>query len=552
VSPEALLRQFDAMAEAPNGAQKLRELILQLAVRGKLVPQEPSEEPASALLERARHEKLELMRRGEVRDRKLPPLNHDDLPYDLPNSWVWARLDDIGRELKQKVPDRTFTYIDVSSIESARGIVSEAVRVLEAKDAPSRARKLVRPGAVIYSTVRPYLLNIAIIDRPFTPEPVVSTAFAVLDPLASVEARYLFYYLRSASFVEYVQREMTGMAYPAINDAKFFGGPVPVPPLDEQRRIVAKVDKLMSLCDELEAGQQRRVESRARLNRSLLHHFTAARDDAELAAQWQRLRANFGLLYDTPETVAQLRLLFVDLAVQGRLLRDSTHSILDVANSERLEDDGAFPPIPAHWRWERIADLGADPANPVQTGPFGAQLHKSEFVQSGVPVIAVGNLTGRGFKTDGLYYISSGKADTLARYDVRSGDLLFARSGATLGKVCVAPDYVDDWRMTGHLLRVRLNQSVANPHFLVYALWGAAVVREQVMAGIQGTTRPGYNTSLLERIVVPVPPRLEQDRLVEKLDELMALCDRLETKLTAARDQAGYLAASVVHHLTAA
>ena len=129
---------------------------------------------------------------------------------------------------------------------------------------------------MIYSTVRPYLLNIAIIDKAFDPEPIVSTAFAVLHPLRGLFNKFLYHYLRSKPFIEYVEAEMTGMAYPAINDTKLQKGLVPLPPLAEQRRIVAKVDQVMALCDELEAKLRQAQTASAKLMTATVQHLAAA------------------------------------------------------------------------------------------------------------------------------------------------------------------------------------------------------------------------------------------------------------------------------------
>jgi type I restriction enzyme S subunit len=190
-----------------------------------------------------------------------------------------------------------------------------------------------------------------------------------------------------------------------------------------------------------------------------------------------------------------------------------------------------LPELPRGWAWIRFGLLGRDPHNTVQTGPFGAQLHNTEFKPVGVPVIAVGNLTGTGFTREGVYFVDDGKAAQLSRYDVWAGDLLFARSGATLGKVCVAPEYVRDWRMTGHILRARLNTDFILPEIAVFAIAALPAVRKQVFGSVRGVTRPGFNTSLLESIYIPVPPIAEQRRIVAEVDRRLSVAREVEAEV---------------------
>ena len=200
----ALLEQhFDTAFDSPNGIKKLRELILTLAMQGKLVPQDPIDRPASELLKAIEAEKKRLVKEGEIKQPKLQSeIKPDEIPYNLPKSWEWVRLRNICHDWGQKTPENSFTYIDVGSIDNQRGIISDDVQLLESIDAPSRARKIVRRGTVIYSTVRPYLLNIAIIEKDFNPEPIASTAFAILHPFFEISNRFIYYYLRSPIFIE--------------------------------------------------------------------------------------------------------------------------------------------------------------------------------------------------------------------------------------------------------------------------------------------------------------------------------------------------------------
>ena len=226
---ETFFEKFDQFADAPDAVAKMRELVLELAVTGRLVAQDNRDEPASTLLKSTEAERAQLVAAKKIKSRSNAPIEPDEQPFDVPSSWTWARLSDVGYELGQKIPDKRFTYIDVGGIDSDKGRISDRVENLEPGNAPSRARKLVARGTVIYSTVRPYLLNIAIVDQDFDPEPIASTAFGILHPFAGINNRYLFYWLRGAPFTDYVQAGMKGMAYPAINDEKFYSGPIAAP-----------------------------------------------------------------------------------------------------------------------------------------------------------------------------------------------------------------------------------------------------------------------------------------------------------------------------------
>jgi type I restriction enzyme, S subunit len=290
------------------------------------------------------------------------------------------RLSDISHDWGQKKPDVKFTYIDVTSINKELGLISEDLKVLNPEDAPSRARKIVKKGTVIYSTVRPYLLNIAIVDKDFDPEPIVSTAFAILHPHSGVLNKYLYHYLRSKPFISYVESEMTGMAYPAINDTKLYKGLIPLPPLAEQKRIITKVDELLALCDKLEARRQKKQELQSKLNNAALDRMFSAEDQEEFEQHWQLICENFDLLYDNPENVEKLRQAILQLAVQGKLVEqnseDEPASVLikkveaerkrsvkqretkrnESLNSKKISE--ASCELPRGWEWVHFSDIG--------------------------------------------------------------------------------------------------------------------------------------------------------------------------------------------------
>jgi len=193
--------KFDQFADVPDAVARIRDLVLELAIRGNLVSQDASDEPASVLLASAQSQRLALVAKRAIKARKTS-LNGIQEPFEIPSSWRWAQLADVAYELGQKVPNKRFTYIDVGSIDSSCGRIGQNPQVLSPSEAPSRARKLVQQGTVIYSTVRPYLLNTAIIENEISPEPIASTAFGILHPVIGMSCRYLLYWLRSRSFTE--------------------------------------------------------------------------------------------------------------------------------------------------------------------------------------------------------------------------------------------------------------------------------------------------------------------------------------------------------------
>ena len=190
--------------------------------------------------------------------------------------------------------------------------------MLKATDAPSRARKIVKKGTVIYSTVRPYLLNVAIIDRYFEIEPIASTAFAIIHPWDGVLGTYVYHYLRSPHFIAYVESVQIGMAYPAISDEKFYARMIPLPPTEEQSRIVTKVDKLMALCDKLEAQQQERAKMEVASRKAVLRDLTNA-DAVSMSSYWERLDRTLGCLFGIPESIDDFEASLKGLAVRGLL-----------------------------------------------------------------------------------------------------------------------------------------------------------------------------------------------------------------------------------------
>ena len=248
---------------------RARSKVLDLAVRGLLVPQDASDEPASALLARAADERRALVEAGKAKAPKGGPsaiwrdpsdgAHYEkrgkgepvpvEVPYDLPEGWAWARLGSIVYLRPQVKPNTTFSYVDIGSINNRLHRLSRTDTVIEAADAPSRARKPVARGDILYSSVRPYLHNMCIVDCDFSEPPIASTGFAAMVCHSCIFNRYLFRFLMSPSFDSFANASgnSTGSSYPAISDDALYKALVPVPPLAEQKRIAEMVDAAFEL-----------------------------------------------------------------------------------------------------------------------------------------------------------------------------------------------------------------------------------------------------------------------------------------------------------------
>lgn len=538
---ETFFEKFDLFADAPCAVGKMRELVLELAVTGKLVAQDNRDEPASSLLESTASERAKLIAARKIKSRPTSLVEPDEQPFDVPSSWSWARLLDVGYELGQKVPDKRFTYIDVGGIDSEKGQISDRVEKLEPADAPSRARKLVARGTVIYSTVRPYLLNIAIVDQDFDPEAIASTAFGILHPFEGVNNRYLFYWLRSAPFTAYVQAGMKGMAYPAINDEKFYSGYIALPPLAEQKRIVAKVDELMALCDRLEAQQQEREAQAGQLARASLARFANAPTPA-----------NLNLLFHSsfPISPSDLRKSILTLAVQGKLVpriesEGMGSDILEKAGVSAEHPDDV-PDLPAHWVWACLGciatrmDSGWSPAcipEPSEKGEWGVL--KTTAVQAL------------------QYQEEQNKAlppnlEPRPEHEVMDGDILFTRAGPMnrVGILCVARPTRKKLMISDKIIRFHLVTGI-DPDFAALSMNAghSSSVVEGLKSGM-AASQVNISQPKLRSVPIPLPPLAEQRRIVAKVYELMALVDELETQLAASRAAAEKLLTALVAELT--
>ena len=233
--------------------EEMKKSVLQSAMQGKLTKQLETDSSVDELLKKIAEENAKLIEEGKIKKEKpLAEITEEEIPFDIPENWRWTRLKNIVYSRGQKTPDRKFSYIDIGSINNQKQTLSENENIIEAKDAPSRARKIVAKNDVIYSTVRPYLHNMCIIDKDFSEEPIASTGFAVMTCI-KVLPEFLLKYLLSPDFDAYANdhENSKGVAYPAINDDRLYKALIPLPPIEEQQRIVEKLNTILPIIDSM-------------------------------------------------------------------------------------------------------------------------------------------------------------------------------------------------------------------------------------------------------------------------------------------------------------
>ena len=321
--------------------EQLKASILQYAIQGKLVEQRAEEGTGEELYQQIQAE-----------------ISEDEIPFDIPENWKWCRLSSLTYNWGQKTPDKTFCYIDVGSINNISHTLNIENTVVEAKDASSRAKKIVQKGDVIFATIRPYLKNICIIDRDFPYEPIVSTAFAVMHCPKGLLNKYLYYYLLSPTFMRFANAsdKSKGVAYPAIGEKDFFNGLIALPPLAEQKRIVAKIEELLPLVDRYAAAYEKLEQFNAKFPEDMKKSILQYAIQGKLVEQ----RAEEG----TGEELYQ------QIQAEKQQLIEEKKIKKEKPLAEISEDEIPFD-IPGSWKWVRVGEIFAH--NTGKANEFNSQ-----------------------------------------------------------------------------------------------------------------------------------------------------------------------------------
>ena len=511
-------------------AHQLKNAILQLAVQGKLVPQNPNDEPASKLLQRIAAEKRRRIKAGEIKKDKRDSTIirrgasfyeiantterciDDELPFDLPKGWEWARLANVVYNRGQCTPHTDFCYIDIGSINNINQTLNSNETIISPKAAPSRARKLVCYGDILYATVRPYLHNMCIIDKEFSHPPIASTGFAVLTCCNDLFNKFLFYYLLSPIFDSYANdlENSKGVAYPSINDGKLYKALIPIPPLAEQRRIVDRLESLLPLVEAYGKAEAELSELDARfpdmLKKSILQD----------AVQGKLVPQNPN---DEPASVLleRIRAEKRRLIKEGKIKKDKHESVIfrrDNSHYENLDGverciDGEIPfEIPENWGWVRFGNISSyaetkQKVNAANADPAIWGLDLEDIEKGGKLIVrkTVGERKAIGDKT------------VFAK-----GDILYSKLRPYLLKILIAHD---DGICTPEIVPFRVYGGI-NPNYIVNYL-KSPCVDNLINSITYGVKMPRVGTETMTSLLVPIPPLNEQHRIVQRIEELLPL-----------------------------
>jgi len=555
---ETFFEKFDQFADAPNAVAKMRELVLELAVQGKLVDQNPAEGDGHTLLN-------QIHKKNPPPDTDAEAVTVDSELPNRPESWALSKLGEVaeiirGVSFPGSAKSETPSDGDVACLRTAsvQAEIDWDDLIFISPAHVSRTEQWVATNDIMISMANSYALvgKVAIVRQ--VPQKATFGAFlAAIRPIL-IEPYFLLYVLRSPR----MQAAFRASSSQTTNIANISLGrmrplPFPLPPLAEQKRIVAKVDELMGLCDRLEVQQQERQMRHAALARASLARFADAPNPA-----------NLSFIFHPSYTItpADLRKSILTLAVQGKLVPQDPNDEPVEDSMARLERDRSrlakeqgvrspknVPPltaedypydIPESWQWSRIGHLAL-------VIDYGTS-QKADSDSSKIPVYRMGNIVGGRLVDENLKYVNANIND-LPRLYLKTDDILFNRTNSyeLVGKAGIFTGRDDTTTFASYLIRIRLPSTLLFPTFYSVAMNAPYFRQTQIEPEVvQQCGQANFNGTKLASTVVPVPPLAEQRRIVAKVDQLMALVDQLETQLAASRATATNLLEALVAELT--
>ncbi len=544
-----LVRHFDLIAQAPGGVARLRELILTLAVQGKLVPQDTSDEPASELLKKIRADKDRLIAEGKIkRDKPLAEIADEEKPFELPQGWEWVRLGTLldrvsnGYSGGQSKSPTNFPLTRIETISKSTVDFSRVGYCTDIQEPDIQKYKL-EVGDILLSHINSdlHLGKTALYKE--NRLLIHGTNLLLLRSSAHVDSGFinlLINQLRLTGFFLAIAQHAIGQA--SINQSKITSILGALPPLAEQSRIVTRVEELMQLCDALEASGQLEAQQHAQLAGTLLGTLTQSETPEALADNWQRIATHFDVLLDRPEAVDAFEQTILQLAVRGLLVpQDPTDEpasvLLQKIRTEKdhliaqgkIKRDKPLPPItdeekpfelPQGWEWARFPELGEFGRGKSKHRPRN---DPALFNPPIYPVVQTGEVA----RAKGV----------IQAYHSKYSEIGLAQSRLwPAGTVCItiAANIADaallgfDACFPDSVVGFVPAQTLGNAKYFLAFMETA---RNELIKFAPATAQKNINLEILGGLLIPVPPLSEICRIVTRVNELRTLCADLRQRL---------------------
>lgn len=518
-------------------AQQLKNSILQMAVQGKLVPQDPNDEPASMLLERIRAEKQELIKAGKIKkDKKSSEIfrgaTHnlpyayceqigkeirdisDEIPFEIPESWEWVRLGIIStyNQAKQKInakdADVSIWGLDLEDLEKGgRLLVKKTVGERKAVG----DKTIFTKGDVLYSKLRPYLLKILVAPDSgiCTPEIVPFTVYG------GISAEYIVNFLKSPYVDGLVNGETYGIKMPRAGTDTMISLLVPLPPLSEQHRIVAKIEELLPYIERYGKAEEHLTTLNTTfpeaLKKSILQEAVQGKlvpqnpDDEPASVLLERIRAEKQALIKA-----------------GKIKKDKHESVIVtrdkipyeiIDGKERCIADEVPFEIPDSWCWCKMG-ICLDVRDGTHDTP--------KYVPKGIPLVTSKNLCNGSIDFSTAKFISLEDHEAISqRSKVDTDDIMFAMIGSIGNPVLYHGNEVFS------IKNMALFKKIENGMDMEYVYWFLYISQDDMKKYASGGVQSFVSLSYLRNYYIPIPPIAEQKRIVEKIKELMQYCDKL-------------------------
>ena len=486
--------------------QQLKNAILQQAIQGKLVEQRAEEGTGQELFEAIQDEKNNLIKEGKLKKQKaLPEITEEEIPFEIPETWKWVKLGEISTysQTKMKINvaeiETPMWSLDLEDIEKESGKI---IRRVMTNDRKISGEKIIfKKGQILYSKLRPYLKKILIAPD----NGVCSSELVPFDMIGNCDSRFIVYVLKSA-YVDFLINSVTyGVKMPRVGTDTMINLLIPLPPLDEQKRIVEKIEELLPLVERYEKAWARLEELNKKFPLDMQKAILGQAIQGKLVEQ----RAEEGTGQELFEAIQEEKQKLIE---EGKLKKQK-------ALPEITEDEIPFE-IPDTWKWVKYGDI----LNIVSA----KRVHQSDWQNKGIPFYRAREISklSKFGTVDNDLFISEELFNSLSVYGLPEKNDLMVTAVGTLGKTYIVKENDRFYYKDASVLCFK-NYAQINAMFLKYAM-ESSLMKNQIEANSRGTTVGTLTIVRTSNYIIPLPPLDEQKRIVEKIEELLPLVEKLK------------------------